>query len=120
MNAIDAMASVEGRPRVLRLRSEPHEPGGIMVTVQDSGTGIDKKDMDRIFEPFFTTKSHGMGMGLPICRSIIEAHGGRLMASHGHPYGSVFQVILPIRESGTDRAAPAAAGSRRTVEMAPR
>jgi len=120
MNALDAMASVDGRARVLRVRTERHEPGGVMVTVQDSGSGIDKKHMDRIFDPFFTTKSQGMGMGLSICRSIVEAHGGRLMASHGHPYGSVFQVILPIREPGTDHAAPAAAGSRRTVEMAPR
>ena len=58
-------------------------------------------------------------MGLSICRSIVEAHGGRLMASHGHPYGSVFQVILPIQELGADRAASAVAGRRR-VEMAPR
>ena len=69
---------------------------------------------------FYTTKPSGLGLGLSICRSIVEAHGGRLTASHGHPYGSVFQVILPIQEPGTDRAAPAAAGSRRTVEMAPR
>jgi len=120
MNALDAMASVNGRARVLRLRSERHEPGGVMVTVQDSGTGIDKKDMDRIFEPFFTTKPHGMGMGLPICRSIVEAHGGRLMASHDHPYGTVFQMILPVQEPGADRAGPPAAGSYRPVEMARR
>ncbi len=116
MNALDAMASVDGRARVLQLRSERHEPGGVMVTVQDSGTGIDKKHMARIFEPFFTTKSHGLGIGLSICRSIVEAHGGRLMTSRGHPYGSVFQVILPIREPDTDRAAQ----DRRTVAMAPR
>jgi PAS domain S-box-containing protein len=120
MNALDAMASVNGRVRVLRLRSERHEPGGVMVTVQDSGTGIDKKDMDRIFEPFFTTKPHGMGMGLPICRSIVEAHGGRLMASHDHPYGTVFQMILPVQEPGADRAGPPAAGGYRSVEMARR
>jgi C4-dicarboxylate-specific signal transduction histidine kinase len=121
MNALDAMASVHGRARVLRLRSERREPGGVMVTVQDSGTGIDKQDMDRIFAPFFTTKSQGMGMGLSICRSIVEgAHGGRLTASHGHPYGSVFQVILPIQEPGADRASPTAGDSRRPVEMARR
>jgi PAS domain S-box-containing protein len=120
MNALDAMASVNGRARVLRLRSERHEPDGVMVTVQDSGTGIAKKDMDRIFEPFFTTKPHGMGLGLSICRSLVEAHGGRLMASHGHPYGAIFQVVLPIQEPGTDRAGPAAAGSHRWVEMARR
>ncbi len=71
MNARDAMASVDGRARVLRLRTERHEPGGIMVSVQDSGTGIGKRDMDRIFEPFFTTKPHGNGNGavdLPVDR----------------------------------------------------
>jgi PAS domain S-box-containing protein len=119
-NAIDAMASVDGRPRVLRLRSERHQPGGVMLTVQDSGTGIDKKDMNRIFLPFFTTKSHGMGMGLAICRSVVEAHGGRLTASHGHPCGAVFQVILPIREPGTESAGLAAGDIIRSVEMAPR
>jgi PAS domain S-box-containing protein len=119
-NAIDAMASVNDRPRVLRLRSERHQPGGVMLTVQDSGTGIDKKDMNRIFLPFFTTKSHGMGMGLAICRSVVEAHGGRLTASHGHPCGAVFQVILPIQEPGIESAGPAAGDIIRSVEMAPR
>jgi PAS domain S-box-containing protein len=120
MNALDAMASVNGRARVLRLRSERREPGGVMVTVQDTGIGIDKQDMDRIFAPFFTTKSQGMGMGLSICRSVVEAHGGRLTASHGYPYGSVFQVILPIQEPGADRASPSAGDNRRPVEMARR
>jgi len=95
MNALDAMASVDGRARVLLLRTERHEPGGVMVTVQDTGTGIDKKHIDRIFEPFFTTKSHGMGMGLSICRSIVEAHGGRLWAGANEPRGAVFQFTLP-------------------------
>jgi PAS domain S-box-containing protein len=120
MNALDALAPVNDRPRVLRVRSERCEPGGVMVTVQDSGTGIDKKNMNRIFEPFFTTKSNGTGMGLSICRSVVEAHGGRLMASHGHPTGAVFQIILPIQEPGADRAGPPAAGSQRSVEMARR
>jgi signal transduction histidine kinase len=71
----------------------------MLITVQDTGTGIDSKDMDRIFEALFTTKSSGMGMGLLICRSIIEAHGGRLWASPGTPYGSIFHLVLPIDET---------------------
>jgi signal transduction histidine kinase len=63
--------------------------------VEDSGPGIDPKDIDRIFHAFFTTKSHGMGMGLAICRSIIETHGGRLRASPGNPHGAVFHIRLP-------------------------
>ncbi len=94
-NAIDAMSSVAGRSRILRLRSEIQEPHGVLVSVEDSGSGIDPKNVDRIFETFFTTKSTGMGMGLAICRSIIEAHHGRLWASAGTPYGSAFRFTLP-------------------------
>jgi len=94
-NAIDAMSSVAGRSRILRLRSEIQEPHGVLVSVEDSGFGIDPKNVDRIFETFFTTKSGGMGMGLAICRSIIEAHHGRLWASAGTQDGSVFQFTLP-------------------------
>ena len=66
-----------------------------MVTVEDSGAGIDPKSTDRIFDTFYTTKSHGMGIGLAICRSIIEAHGGRISASPGILTGAIFQVVLP-------------------------
>jgi PAS domain S-box-containing protein len=117
-NALDAMGAISDRPRVLRLRSERCEPGKIMVTVHDSGPGIEKKNIHRIFEPFFTTKANGTGMGLTICRSVIESHGGRLMASHGHPYGAVFQIILPIQEP--DPGTPASADGQRSVEMARR
>jgi PAS domain S-box-containing protein len=115
-NALDAMGAISDRPRVLRLRSERCEPGKIMVTVQDSGPGIEKKNIHRIFEPFFTTKSNGSGMGLSICRSVVESHGGRLMASHGHPYGAVFQIVLPLQEP--DPGSPAS--GQRPVEMARR
>jgi C4-dicarboxylate-specific signal transduction histidine kinase len=98
INAVEAMASVSDRPRILQVRSQRHEPGGILVTVEDSGTGIDLKDINRIFETFFTTKSEGMGMGLSICRSIVESHGGGISASRADPHGSVFQVFLPIGE----------------------
>jgi signal transduction histidine kinase len=95
MNAVEAMIAISDRPRVLCIRSEKHEPAGVLVTVEDSGTGIDLEDLHRIFEAFFTRKAEGMGMGLSICRSIVEAHGGRISASRGHPHGSVFQVALP-------------------------
>ena len=117
-NALDAMAAIDDRPRVLRLRSERCEPGKIMVTVHDSGPGIEKKNIHRIFEPFFTTKSNGTGMGLSICRSVVESHGGQLMASHGHPYGAVFQIVLPIQD--IDPGGPASADGQRSVEMARR
>jgi C4-dicarboxylate-specific signal transduction histidine kinase len=95
VNGIEAMSSLNGRARVLHLRSEAVEPIGVMVTVKDTGVGIDPDKIDRIFEPFFTTKTHGMGLGLSICRSIVEAHGGRLVVTHGDPHGSAFQVVLP-------------------------
>jgi signal transduction histidine kinase len=99
-NAADSMASVTDRTRVLRIKSAAHDPDGVLVSVEDSGTGIDPKDIDRIFEAFFTTKPQGMGMGLSICRTIIEAHGGRLWASPGIDHGSVFNVQLPTAPSG--------------------
>jgi signal transduction histidine kinase len=100
MNAVEAMDTVSGRPRVLRICSETHNPAGVLLTVEDSGTGIDPDNINRIFDAFFTTKSTGMGMGLSICRSIIEAHGGRLTAARAHPHGSVFQVFLPADQAG--------------------
>jgi len=71
-----------------------------VVTVEDSGAGIDPKSTDRIFDTFYTTKSHGMGIGLAISRSIVEAHGGRISASPGDPHGAVFQVVLPTCKLG--------------------
>ena len=99
INGVDAMGAIEGRPRDLAIKSESRQPSDVVVTVQDTGTGIGPHDMNRIFDPFFTTKSNGMGMGLFICRSIIEAHGGRLWASAGVPYGTVFHVVLPSADS---------------------
>jgi signal transduction histidine kinase len=68
----------------------------VLLTVKDCGVGISGENADRLFNPFFTTKSGGMGMGLSICRSIIEAHGGRLWATATVPYGSMFQFTLPV------------------------
>jgi PAS domain S-box-containing protein len=103
MNAVDAMSTVVNRPRILRVRSEVSDTNRLMITVEDSGTGIDPKNIDRIFETFFTTKSQGMGMGLSICRSIIERHGGRISVSHGEPHGSMFHILLPAAGIGADR-----------------
>jgi signal transduction histidine kinase len=95
-NAIEAMDAVTDRARVLTIKSTVHDSQSIMITVEDSGTGIEQRDMERIFDSFFTTKPHGLGVGLAICRSIIDSHGGSLSVSRGHPHGTVFQVILPI------------------------
>jgi signal transduction histidine kinase len=94
------MNSITDRARVLRLKSESHVSDGVVVSVEDSGTGIDPKDIERIFDKFFTTKPQGMGMGLSICRSIIEAHHGRLWVSSRSDYGSVFNIHLPVNRPG--------------------
>lgn len=98
-NAIDAMSTITDRQRELLIRSAKH-PDGVLIQVQDSGKGLDPQHTARIFEPFFTTKPEGIGMGLSISRSIVEAHGGRLWATSGSPHGAVFQLILPAAESG--------------------
>jgi PAS domain S-box-containing protein len=94
-NAADALRPVTDRARLLEVRSEPVEQDGVAVSVEDSGTGIDAGSVDRIFDAFYTTKSQGMGMGLAICRSIVEAHGGNLSVAPGEPHGSVFRFVLP-------------------------
>jgi signal transduction histidine kinase len=94
LNGVEAMNSVTDRPKVLAITSEFVEPGGVQVAVEDTGTGLDPSTADRIFDPFFTTKSDGIGMGLSICRSIIDAHGGRLWATPRVPCGTVFRFTL--------------------------
>jgi signal transduction histidine kinase len=103
MNAVDAMSTIVNRARILRVKSELNGSNRLMITVEDSGIGIDQKNIARIFDTFFTTKSQGMGMGLSICRSIIEKHGGRISVSHGQPHGSIFHVLLPAGDIGPDR-----------------
>ena len=95
-NAIDAMANVDGH-RVLVVSSSGRDDGGVMVSIADTGTGIDTEDVPRVFNPLFTTKSGGMGMGLSICRSIIKAHGGQMWAAANVPQGAVFQFTIPAR-----------------------
>ena len=95
-NAIEAMSSVTDRARNLQVRTDVvQESSDVVVTVEDSGTGLGGEDKDRIFEPFFTTKSTGTGVGLTICRVIIESHGGSLVALANRPYGAIFEVTLP-------------------------
>jgi signal transduction histidine kinase len=97
MNAIEAMHVTPESSRVLRTRSNiVRDSNDIMVSITDFGTGIGEKDKDRIFEPFFTTKSAGTGIGLTICQSIIESHGGGLRAFANRPYGTIVEVVLPI------------------------
>jgi signal transduction histidine kinase len=99
MNAAEAMSAVTGRERLLTIQAAVNEQASVRVTVEDSGCGIDQAHRDRIFDPFFTTKSHGMGLGLSICRSIIEAHGGRLWALPRSPFGMAFHLTLPSAET---------------------
>jgi signal transduction histidine kinase len=98
MNAIDAMAA-QDEPRILSVKSEAQEGDRIMVSVADTGTGLTSQNVDRIFNPLFTTKSDGMGMGLSICRAIIEAHEGRLWFAPNTPRGAVFQFTLHANNS---------------------
>lgn len=102
MNGIEAMEDVHDRPRELAIRSAADGEDAMLVSVADCGVGIHEQAVDRLFTPFFTTKSGGMGMGLSICRSIIEAHGGRLSAAPNQSGGATFQITLPLhREEGS-------------------
>jgi signal transduction histidine kinase len=96
-NGIQAMTSVTERPRDLLARSQQQKPGEVVVVVQDTGRGIDPHHFDRLFSAFFTTKAGGTGLGLTICRSIIEAHGGRIWASRNSGYGAAFHFALPAQ-----------------------
>jgi signal transduction histidine kinase len=96
LNAIEAMRYITDRDRLLRVTTDIQESSGVVIAIEDSGTGIDGKNMDRIFEPFFTTKSAGTGIGLTVCRSIIESHAGTLRATGNKPFGTVFHVALPV------------------------
>ena len=99
-NALDAMRDIDGRQRELAITTSKAEPDGVLVSIQDSGPGIDPTRLDRIFDAFYTTKPDGLGMGLSVCRTIVEAHGGKLWATAASPHGAIFQLILPV--SGDD------------------
>ena len=96
MNGIEAMQSVTDRSRELVIRSRLDETQHVLVSVTDCGVGISAENVDQLFTPFFTTKSGGMGMGLSICRSIMETHGGRMWATASVPHGATFQFTLPV------------------------
>ena len=95
------MSDIDEGARELRISTETDAAGGVRVTVRDTGPGLDATSVDRLFEAFYTTKPGGMGMGLSICRSIIEAHGGRLRACANEPWGAVFQFTLPPQMAET-------------------
>jgi len=101
INAMEAMEGVADRPRELTIRSGRCELDKVFLSVSDIGIGIPDADAERVFAPFFTTKSSGMGMGLSICRSIVEAHEGRLSASRNEGDGATFQFVLPVHEEDT-------------------
>jgi signal transduction histidine kinase len=95
MNGIEAMGASTEQPRILRVSSLTTPPNSALVDVEDTGGGIDPINTNRMFDAFFTTKPNGIGMGLSICRSIIEAHGGRLWATANVPRGSIFHFTVP-------------------------
>jgi PAS domain S-box-containing protein len=99
LNAVEAMGAIEAAARELLISTKQSETKAIVVAVGDSGPGIDPEDRERVFQAFYTTKSSGVGMGLSICRSIIEAHGGRLWAGANEPRGAVFQFTLSNAEN---------------------
>jgi len=101
LNAVEAMNPDQKGGRELSIRAQQSQTdGGVLVQVRDSGPGIDPGNLERVFEPFYTTKSSGVGMGLSICRSIINGHGGRLWAEANEPRGAVFQFTLPSAHEG--------------------
>jgi len=99
INAIEAMSGIKERPRELAIVSVSDGPDSVSVEVRDSGTGLDPEHAPHLFEPFYTTKAEGLGIGLSISRSILEAHGGRLSAAANAPHGTVFSFSLPVNES---------------------
>jgi len=93
-NAVEAMSEAHGGSRELLIRTDQDRPGGVLVAVQDSGPGLKPESIDRLFDAFYTTKPGGMGMGLSICRAIVEAHGGRMWATANVPQGAAFLFSL--------------------------
>src|ERR1700676_3503338 len=98
INAIEAMSGIKERPGELTIVSASDGPDTVSVEVRDSGTGLDPEHAPHLFEPFYTTKAEGLGIGLSISRSILEAHGGRLSAAANAPNGTVFSFSLPVNE----------------------
>jgi C4-dicarboxylate-specific signal transduction histidine kinase len=100
INAIEAMREVADRSRDLTITSCSEQSKTLCIEVRDSGVGLDPEHAAQLFEPFYTSKAEGIGIGLSISRSIVEAHGGQLSAQSNAPYGAVFRLLLPVGESG--------------------
>ena len=105
MNAVEAMSVVTERSRVLLISTSKVESGSVLVMVSDTGPGLPQANPERLFEAFYTTKASGMGMGLSICRSIIQNHGGKLWATPNEPHGAIFSLMLPIGEKSRGKPA---------------
>jgi C4-dicarboxylate-specific signal transduction histidine kinase len=101
VNAIEAMSGTNGAPREMLLSTGKTEPDAVQFAVRDSGPGLAPVALERLFDAFYTTKPSGLGLGLSICRSIIEAHGGRLWATTNLPRGAIFQFTVPARGDGS-------------------
>ena len=100
MNALEAMGSTSAGERALGLRTQITETGQVWVSVSDSGPGFGAQSCEHLFTPFYTTKPSGLGMGLAICRSTIEIHGGQLWACANEPCGAIVQFVLPAEMVG--------------------
>jgi PAS domain S-box-containing protein len=120
VNAIEAMSGVE-RSREMLISTSKAQSDGVLITVRDSGPGLPQDNPERVFDAFYTTKTSGLGLGLSICRSIIEAHGGRLWATPNDPYGAVFYLTLPIEDKSLETPSPVrpslAEGPARAVQI---
>jgi signal transduction histidine kinase len=99
VNAMHAMHEVGRAPRELLISSALSSSSGVLLSVRDTGRGISPEQLERLFDPFYTTKSEGMGMGLSICRSIVESHGGKIWAAANLPHGAAFHFTIPRREN---------------------
>jgi C4-dicarboxylate-specific signal transduction histidine kinase len=107
VNAVEAMIATNEPPRDLLLSTEESEPGIVRVAVRDSGPGLAPAALERIFDAFYTTKASGLGLGLSICRSIIEAHGGRMWVTANSPRGAVFQFTVPaVHNAAISKSSP--------------
>jgi len=100
------LSAVTERKRILRVTTQLDATGNVLIAVEDSGTGLEQSKLHRLFEPFFTTKREGMGLGLSICRSIVEGQGGRLWAAPRLPHGSTFRFTVPTLKAGSAVASP--------------
>lgn len=107
-NAVEAMRPITDRARVLKVSSTFVSGQSVLIDVADSGMGIEPKNIEGLFDAFYTTKPHGTGMGLAICRSIVEAHGGRLSAAPNEPHGAVFRFTLPVEDASLPHSVPLA------------